>query len=79
MPPREYTFQLGDGVFAPDCAVTLKKRHPHDWDAQQLSASFGDTSFYVDPATPAMQQAVTTVTFSQPVSREELQIGRAHV
>jgi len=73
MPPREYTFQLGDGVFAEDCAVTLKKPRILDWDAPKLSASFGDSSFYVDPATPAMQQALTTITFSQPVSREELQ------
>ncbi|MEO6750484.1 MAG: hypothetical protein ABIP85_01775, partial [Chthoniobacteraceae bacterium] len=72
MPPRDYTFQLGDGVFAPDCAVTLKKPHWRDWYAPLLTASFGDSSFYVDPATPALQQAVATVTFSQPVSREEV-------
>ncbi|MEO6786773.1 MAG: hypothetical protein ABI318_11625, partial [Chthoniobacteraceae bacterium] len=72
MPPREYHFKLGDGVFSPDCAVTLKPPRFHEWDAPKLSASFGDSSFYVDSATPAMQQAVATVTFSQPVSREEV-------
>ncbi|MEO6788131.1 MAG: hypothetical protein ABI318_18555, partial [Chthoniobacteraceae bacterium] len=72
MPPREYNFKLGDGIFSPDCTVTLKPPRFHEWDAPKLTTSFGDSSFYVDPATPAMQQAVATVTFSQPVSREEV-------
>jgi uncharacterized protein YfaS (alpha-2-macroglobulin family) len=75
MPPRDYDFKLGDGVFAPDCTVTLKKDHPDDWRAPKLTASFGENSFYVDPATPALQQAVATVTFSQPFAREEVARG----
>ena len=72
MPPRGYGFTLGNGTFATDCTVTLKKNHPDDWRAPRLTASFSDDSFYIDPATPAMQQAVATVTFSQPVSRDEV-------
>ncbi len=72
MPPRNYDFHLGDGVFAKDSAVTLKKDNSNDWRAPQLTASFGEQSFYVDPTTPALQQTVATVTFSQPVAREEI-------
>ena len=31
MPPRDYGFTLGDGVFAADCTVTLKKAHRDVW------------------------------------------------
>ena len=72
MPPRDFDFKLGDGAFAPDYTVTLKKDHWDDWHAPRLSASFGEQSFYVDPAAPALQQTVATITFSQPVSREEV-------
>src|SRR5207244_922333 len=72
MPPRDYDFHLGKDGFAKDCAITLKKEHWNDWHAPKLTASFGEKSFYVDPATPALQQTVATVTFSQPVSREEV-------
>jgi len=72
MPPRDYGFTLGDGVFAADCTVTLKMDHRDEWRAPGLTATFGDSSFYIDPATPALQQAVATVTFSQPVAREEV-------
>ena len=75
MPPRDYDFKLGDGGFAPDCTVTLKKDHWDEWHAPRLTATFGDKSFYVDPATPALQQTVATVTFSQPVAREEVARG----
>ena len=72
MPPRSYDFQFGDGVFAADCTVTWERQSWQNWHAPQLTASFGEQSFYVDPATPALQQTVATVTFSQPVSREEV-------
>jgi uncharacterized protein YfaS (alpha-2-macroglobulin family) len=72
MPPRNYIFQLGEGVFAPDCTVTLKMQYQDSWRAPKLSASFGEESFYVDPSTPTLQQTVATVIFNQPVSREEV-------
>ena len=72
MPPRAYDFKLGADTFAPDCTVSWRSRYWHDWHAPLISASFGEKSFYVDPATPALQQTVATVTFSQPVSREEI-------
>ena len=75
MPPRDYDFKLGDAGFAPDCTVTLKKDHHFSWQSPKLTASFGEKSFYVDPATPALQQTVATVTFSQPVAREEVARG----
>ncbi len=71
MPPRDYDFKLGDS-FAPDCKVTLEKSHSDLWHAPRLTASFGEKSFHVDPTTPALQQTVATVTFSQPVTREEV-------
>jgi uncharacterized protein YfaS (alpha-2-macroglobulin family) len=72
MPPRAYDFKLSADTFAPDCTVSWRSRYWHDWHAPQLSASFGEKSFYVDPTTPSLQQTVATVTFSQPVSREEI-------
>ena len=43
------------------------------WDSPALTAAFRDRNYYVDPATPALQQLVTTVDFSQPVALEEAQ------
>ena len=68
MPPGSYHFTLGKDGFAPDCAVTLKQNHPRDWEAPRLTASFQESSFHVDPATPALQQTVATVTFSSTVA-----------
>lgn len=50
----------------------FEKAHRDEWRAPRLTATFGDSSFYMDPTTPALQQAVATVTFSQPVSRDEV-------
>ncbi len=72
MPPRDYDFKLGEAGFATDCTVTLKKENRFSWQSPKLTASFGEKSFYVDPATPSLQQTVATVTFSQPVSRDEV-------
>ena len=72
MPPRAYDFKLGADTFAPDCTISWRNRDWNDWRTPRLTASFGEKSFYVDPTTPALQQTVATVTFSQPVSREEI-------
>ena len=72
MSPRAYDFKLGADTFAPDCNISWRSRSWNDWRAPRLSASFGEKNFYVDPVTPSLQQTVATVTFSQPVSREEI-------
>ncbi len=72
VPSREYSFKLGDDTFAPDSKILLKKDRADEWHSPRLTASFGDSSYHIDPATPAMQQAVATVTFSQPVARDEV-------
>ena len=68
MPPRDYDFQFGDGVFAPDCTVTLKKENWRDWHAPQLSASFGEESFYVDPTHAAVKPRKYTVFVDEPIT-----------
>ncbi len=72
MPPRRYDFALGDGTFAKDCTVSFDKHSPEAWHSPRLKASFDGQSFHIDPATPAKQQAIATVTFTQPVTRDEL-------
>lgn len=71
IPPREYTITFGDNVFQPDCKVVFSdilKNHAQ----VKLLWNFSEQSFYINPATPALQQAVATVLFSQPVTLEEV-------
>lgn len=67
--PQIYKIRLDPAALAPD--TTLK--FPVAWfRAEPLSATFDEATFYIDPTTPALQQTVTTVTFSQPVARDEV-------
>lgn len=71
LPPGRYHFEEGLGLLAEDCEMKEKKLFRHAWAAPSLSARFQNRNYYIDPATPTLQQLVTTVNFSQPVSLEE--------
>ncbi len=71
LPPGRYTLAAGEGLLAEDCELAEDASFRDDWWANDLSARFSDRNYYIDPATPALQQLVTTVDFSQPVSVEE--------
>ena len=73
LPPAEYRFAVGAGLLAADCQLAGETAFDRSWGSPPVSASFEDRNYYVDPATPALQQLVTTVTFSQPVALEEVQ------
>lgn len=67
--PQHYSVRLASAALTPD--ATLKFPHT-TFHAQPLMAAFHEPTYYTDPATPTLQQTVVTVTFSQPVAREEL-------
>lgn len=71
LPPREYRFAVGPGLLAEDCELAAKTDFDRKLRAPSLTARFRNRDYYIDPATPALQQLVTTVDFSQPVSLEE--------
>ncbi len=73
LPPGTYTFKAEAGLLAEDCQLETDTQFNHHWGAPPLGATFADRSYYVDPATPALQQLVTTVTFTQPVALDEAQ------
>lgn len=71
LPPGQYRFGTRPGLLADDCELSDKTGFNHAHGAPVVKASFGDRNYYIDPATPGLQQLVTTVNFSQPVSPEE--------
>ncbi len=73
VPPGTYRLAVGEGLLAADCQLRSDTSFNEQQAAPALSASFAERSYYLDPATPALQQLTTTVTFSQPVSLEEAQ------
>ena len=73
MPPGEYRFEVGPGLLADDCQLAEKTDFGSALRSPSLTARFQDRNYYIDPATPELQQLVTTVDFSQPVSLEEAQ------
>jgi len=71
LPPRVYLFKARQGLLAEDCQLAANTDFTRPRNAPALTARFQNRSYYIDPATPALQQLVTTVDFSQPVSLEE--------
>ena len=71
LPPRGYRFEVGPGLLAEDCELAERTDFDRVKKAPLLTARFRDRNYYIDPATPTLQQLVTTVDFSQPVSLEE--------
>jgi uncharacterized protein YfaS (alpha-2-macroglobulin family) len=72
LPPGSYRFTPGPGMLADDCELGRFSDFSHAHVAPHLTARFHDRSYHIDPATPALQQLVTTVVFSQPVALEEV-------
>ena len=72
LPPGKYRFAVGPGLLADDCQMEANTHFDRPRKSPALSASFYARNYYIDPATPDLQQLVTTVSFSQPVSLEEV-------
>ncbi|MCP5538058.1 MAG: alpha-2-macroglobulin family protein [Akkermansiaceae bacterium] len=72
LPPASYRFEPGEGLLSEDCKLKAKTAFDHAWTAPPLTARFHNRNYYIDPATPTLQQLVTTVDFSLPVSLEEV-------
>ena len=75
LPPGSYRFSVGPGLLAEDCQLAANTAFDRQVTSQPLSAQFQDRNYYIDPATPTLQQLVTTVNFSQPVSLAEARRG----
>ena len=73
LPQGRYTFGPGAGLLADDCQLSPGTHFADPWSAPALEASFQERAYYIDPTTPTLQQLVTTVRFSQPVTLEEAQ------
>ena len=73
LPPGGYRFQIRSGSLAEGCQVADKTDFNFLQASPSLTANFYSRNYYVDPATPTLQQLVTTVDFSQPVTLEEAQ------
>ena len=73
LPPGVYRFAVGTGLLAKDCQLAENTAFKRALKAPPLSARFHSRTYYIDPATPTLQQLVTTVDFSQSVSLEEAQ------
>jgi len=71
--PGDYRFGPGTGMLAEDCQLADNSDFNRPRSAPSLGAYVQDRDYYVDPATPTLQQLVTTVRFSQPVTLEEAQ------
>ncbi len=71
LPPGNYHFHPGQGLLAEDCELRQRTDFNRAQKAPALKARFSDRHYYADPATPTLQQLVTIVDFSQPVSLEE--------
>ncbi|MGB1129265.1 MAG: alpha-2-macroglobulin family protein, partial [Haloferula sp.] len=72
LPPGDYRFQIKPGLLTEDCRLAEKTDLARLKKAPRLSARFNGREYYIDPSTPALQQLVTTVSFSHPVSLEEV-------
>jgi alpha-2-macroglobulin len=71
LPPGNYQFQARDGLLADDCQLAENTHFDQFRTAPKLTGSFQDRNYHIDPETPGLQQLVTRVDFSQPVSLEE--------
>ena len=71
LPPAEYRFVAGPGLLADDCQLAPATAFNYGSKSPLLTAQFQARNYYIDPATPDLQQLVTTVDFSQPVSLDE--------
>ncbi len=71
LPPGTYRFEAGPEMLAEDCELGERTSFGRPLNSSRLTAHFHDRNYYIDPATPALQQLVTSVVFSQPVSPEE--------
>ena len=71
MPPDGYQFLARPGLLADDCQLEENTHFGRIRNAPRLSGSFQDRNYHIDPTTPGLQQLMTTVTFSQPVSLDE--------
>ncbi len=71
MAPGWYRFAAGKDLLAEDCELNANTDFSRAQRTPALTAQFQNRNYYIDPATPTLQQLVTTVTFSQPVSLEE--------
>ena len=71
LPPGTYRFAVGPGLLAEDCRLEGRTSFDRPLKAPLLTARFSNRNYYIDPATPDLQQLVTTVQFSQPVTLEE--------
>ena len=71
VPPGSYRFEAGLGLLAEDCTLAAKTDFGRQLNSPALTARFHSRNYYIDPATPTLQQLVTTVDFSRPVSHEE--------
>ncbi len=70
--PRTYEITFSGTGLMTDCKVLLQHTNWADMESPRLTAVFGETSFYVDPSTPSLQQLTATVLFSQPVALDEV-------
>lgn len=75
MPPGWYRYAVGQGLLAEDCELRADTDFARPQQSTALTGRFQDRNYYIDPATPTLQQLVTTVDFGQPVSLEE---ARSH-
>ncbi|MGI9240513.1 MAG: MG2 domain-containing protein [Verrucomicrobiales bacterium] len=73
LPPGTYRFRADAGSLADDCVLAGKTDFDRRHTSPLLTARFHSRNYYIDPATPMLQQLVTTVDFSQPVSPGEAQ------
>ena len=59
MPPGWYRYAVGDGLLAEDCELGPNTDFQRAQKAPELTAQFQDRNYYIDPATPTLQQLVT--------------------
>jgi uncharacterized protein YfaS (alpha-2-macroglobulin family) len=71
LPPATYRFEVAPGLLAEDCQLAGDTDFVRSHQAPSLTARFQERNYYIDPASPLLQQLVTTVDFSQPVALEE--------
>jgi uncharacterized protein YfaS (alpha-2-macroglobulin family) len=71
LPPGAYRLVAGPDLLAEDCQLAGFTDFDRLMHSPPLTAHFQGRDHYIDPATPDLQQLVTSVDFSQPVSLEE--------
>ena len=72
LPPGGYHFEIAPEGLATDCRIKDASDFGRLRRSPRLQANFRQRDYYVDPRTPDLQQLTTTVTFSQPVSLEQI-------